>query len=52
MFGAAGRVYDHDFLDSLRRWVMFALRRGSRLAQAKVLAHLVFPSNRADPSGA
>ncbi len=30
MCGAAAHVYDHDFLPTLRRWVMHATYRGSR----------------------
>jgi hypothetical protein len=49
LFGAAAHVYDSDFLQVLRRWVVHATYRGSRFAQVRLYMHLVLPCKGADP---
>ena len=51
MCGAAAHVYDHDFLPTLRRWVMHATYRGSRFGQLRLYMHLVLPCRALDPLG-
>ena len=49
LFGGAAHVYDADFLQTLRRWVLHATYRGSRFAQVRLFMHLVLPCKAADP---
>ena len=49
LFGGAAHVYDADFLQTLRRWVLHATYRGSRFAQVRLFTHLVLPGKAADP---
>ena len=49
LFGAAAHVYDSDMLPAIRRWVLYALYKGSHFAQLQLFMHLVLPCKSADP---